>query len=901
MSGVSNPPPRATPLSCKSGLIFMPYSVFRRGTLPFAALSTLTPRRTWAILDDHERARKARAQCVQSLLAHLYALVPGIGAPERAALLALQRDLYNNRPSSHAAVATASRHLRDPEAALLAEIESDLQRESTDREGLRRLLTAELQEARQAIARLALLPDVRDGIQLSGMWLNRAVATYIHDIARTQGNPQHSGTVERSLTSILYRVALKPSPFGSFTEIGVSGWTPARPVGMDVSGRRRVARLSRMLLIWLECELQRVEECREHLPLHPNNTVFRNAEHVEYLTRGADGTEQMLGGERVIRIRRTSFVDSVLDEAQREGATRATVTTRLARAGTGLANTDASVRDAVERLVQVGLLERSLGIPDQEPRYARRMSAALRAVPGATARLCQEALNTLSEVEDDFPRADAARREELLAKVQAQLDRMTTAVGAPRLNLATVRSAIFEDVGATNPAATWRPAQLERNRHYFELLQRLLPLFDEMTLEGLGAFELFRHVFGNESRGVNLLDFYFRFARLDRRTVSAYMSGRGTQTGRAVLRLRRRFFDQILAQSQASPSGEMSAEWVSDFVETFPSHVPPWDSATYRIQFLGDGDGDGIVINGVTTGFGAGFSRFCDAVDADASPSSLQAALRSSAQDNTQGDRQADLVAVLGMNYNLHPLIAGIEIEYPRCRASAAGSDVLSLRDLTVVPDDDRCRLVLVSAHDELPLRFVPLNFLFPAAAPSLYRFLCSLSAMIAYRVGLWERFEARDESLGPRCYPRLTLGPLVVERRTWRVPSRHLPPLPRGTDALGLLLDAQAWRRKLELPETGFVKLFQPLPTGREVDWVEETRRWAISARRGRRHKPQFVDFRNPFLTSVLWASLPTVDDWSLLVQECLPSAATYLDHVGPGSAEEFLVEVRRPTGGGP
>jgi hypothetical protein len=73
------------------------------------------------------------------------------------------------------------------------------------------------------------------------------------------------------------------------------------------------------------------------------------------------------------------------------------------------------------------------------------------------------------------------------------------------------------------------------------------------------------------------------------------------------------------------------------------------------------------------------------------------------------------------------------------------------------------------------------------------------------------------------------------------------------------------------------------------------------VSARRGRRHKPQFVDFRNPFLTSVLFASLPAVGDWSLLVQECLPPAAIYLGEEGPDSAEEFLVEVRRPAGGSP
>jgi hypothetical protein len=301
-----------------------------------------------------------------------------------------------------------------------------------------------------------------------------------------------------------------------------------------------------------------------------------------------------------------------------------------------------------------------------------------------------------------------------------------------------------------------------------------------------------------------------------------------------------------------------------------------------------------MVLNGVSTGFGGSNSRYC-VISERQHGQSLEDVLRSKAHDDvTTYGRQADVAAVLGMNFNLHTNLAELEIEYPLCKSALPPDQVLSVRDLILHANDQSRQLDIISKLDGQPLRLVPGNMLFPAAGPSLYRVMIALSEFIGYRIGLWERLLTHSLSEELRFYPRLTIDSVVIERRTWLIPGGALPQFRRASDLLETMQVLDDWRRAMKLPRNCFVRAVQ-LHTA-EVDWVDELRRWAVSARRGRRHKPHYIDFHNPFLIAVFLQSIVASRVSHFMLQECLPSSESYSVIGGLSSAEEFLVETRNP-----
>jgi hypothetical protein len=198
---------------------------------------------------------------------------------------------------------------------------------------------------------------------------------------------------------------------------------------------------------------------------------------------------------------------------------------------------------------------------------------------------------------------------------------------------------------------------------------------------------------------------------------------------------------------------------------------------------------------------------------------------------------------------------------------------------------------------DNQPLDLVPLNFLYPAAAPPFYRFLCAFAPTRTYRGGLWEQLDRGTTGAATR--PRVLLGDLVLDRRSWRFPVHELPALDGlERQELAALAEFDRWRRAHGLPRQCFFRMLapRPAPTG-ERDLQAELRQWALEARSARLHKPHFFDAHDPFLVHVLAKQARSTDGGTVLFHECLPAADDYTID-GPANAEEFFVEYTMPGG---
>lgn len=846
---------------------FSPYVLFRRGTLGLPALAGLVPARTWELLAAAGACRAEREPLRIRLADALHATVPLVAGADRRAVLRLRRDVYNDRlPAAVPPLPEGCRALLDEwTAACLRGADLDAQAELA--------YAAELDSARKTLAGVALGEDFQRGVQLSGEDVHREVTAYAADPFDTGRKLSRSRRAESTITSFAYRVVFKPSPFGAFTEIGAQPWDAA-----PAPGRRRArVRLSVGLLAWMTHQLHRVDGAGALLRVRLNNSLAVRGEHAVYVRRPLEGADDGFRPDQVIRARNSALVRMLVALLGEHDRTEDDLCAHLAEAGVA----PDAVAGTVDQLVRAGLCHRGLGLPDQADRVAGEVAGLLRTVGTGQASACADVFTGLQRVEDDFATAQADRRTHLLTELRALVARFVHTVGCAPPAREAMRAALYEDVGTRARAGTWRPELLYRERDHLELLQRLVPLLDDATVEKLGLYAFFAARFGEDNPGVPVVELYEAFAALAPAEASAVMCGVGDAAAQRVLGLRREFLDWVRGQ-RADGELVLDPGCLARLAADLPPTVVPWRSAAYRVQIAGEL----TVVNGITTGHGVFFSRYCDLLAGG--EFDLAASLRATIARHIP--RQADITAALGLNFNLHPRLTPLEVVYPGSVQRPGAPGVLTLADLVVRADPATRRLDLVSTLDGEPVDLVPLNFLYPAAAPMLYRFLCAFAPTRTYRGGLWDQLDRAG--LAPADRPRVRLGGLVLDRRSWRLPVAELPAA-EGLERqeLAALAEFDSWRRAAGLPRHAFFRVVAPpARTGGERDYAAETRRWAREARSARLHKPHYLDTANPFLLRVLAKQARATPGGAVVVQECLPAADGYAS--GAGSAEEFFVE---------
>lgn len=868
---------------------FKPYVLWRRGMLPFRELRQLVPRDTWEAIRSLEEERRDREELAERLTDHLYDLVPTLAPDPRHRALQVRRDLHNDRRLDEADAETVA-GLLDAEAleAFRAWRRSRRRHERLREDAVTRL-EEESEEARSALAGIASRANFLKGVQLSGRQLYRSVRNYV------TGEVERDPKLERTIVRYAYRMSLRTTPFGSFTEVGARPWRARGETASAAIGRRRRVSINRGLLTWMVHALRQIDDTDGVLRLRLNNTLRPVEGRLEAFTRGMDGSENAYWGEGFVDVEPVGPVRVVTGMLSGGPRPKSEVVEALADHGMS-AGGAASV---VDRLVEAGVCHLDLGIPDQTTDFAAEARERLEAAESATASELADVFETLHDAARRFSTATLPERERCLDELEEEVERFAELCGASD-PLSMTRTLLYEDVAAEDRARSWAPDALDRNAKHFARFQRLLPLLDDTTFERLGLYRWFVSNFGRDGRCEDVVTLYRAFSSQSRTAISEIMQGLRSPAARRVRDARRevlRRLDDAVAGVPGSGELRLEEACVDAAIEDLPEAVPWSEEAAYRLQ-LSDGGAGGtaaVVLNEVASGHGVFLSRFCDLVEPDDPGAwSLRRSLR-----RTIGDlrpRQADLTAVLSLNVNLHPPLAPLEVVYPGSVASEP-EDALTLRDLAVVADSERRTLRFVDRRDGRPVRLTPMNFLFPAAAPLLYRFLCALSPLHTYRVGLWDRLRRWSDRTMDRL-PRLILGDVVIERRRWFLPASEVEEAVEeaACDTVSSLVAARRWFRGRGLPRETFFRVHRKGDeTDEDTTWIEATRNWAENARDAGR-KRQYLDARNPSLLRLLFKEVEDPSAGLVEFQECLPPTSVYPGKDGPDAAEEFVVEFRRP-----
>lgn len=870
---------------------FAPYALIRIAGMPYQAAAELRTPAAIAGADRLRELRDVRRARGAALGQRLYELVPGAASGEvRAALLSIQRALHNDRPLDAHHVATVAAWAGDEISRCLKDMTGLWAKVDAAECEFALCCAAEHRAVQRHLQVLAEDPDLLRAAQLSNPALVHNLRRYA---AADDLNDKRSRTTELSLVNYVSRMATKPSPFSSFarTQLAVSGGSSS---GSSSAGQPiRVARLARMVGMWVQRSAADHPALRPYSWVRPANTLQVAGDTASWLRRGMDGSTLPAAAERAASLTLRPPMRVLLERIAAMGVLRHHKIAARCGADPGWAA-------LLDKMIEAGMLECYLGGHDQSPDLLGELAAELAVLPVPVAADLAAAVGQLRDFEQRFAAAGIDERTRITSATAGLLQDIAALLGIQAPELVRARTLYYEDVAESATAPF--PAQWQSFIKPLGVLQRFLSVFDDGLHPKLQLTDMFLAQFGAEGYPT-LLDMYHWFCRIP----AAEIQGRMVDiTGKETVLLRKqqnKILDRLREMAQAA-TGDivLDPEELLSHTAHYPRFVAEPQSVSWFGQFAdGTRPGDSLlVLNQGGTGLGKQFSRFCGLFEAGSSLADMISAQVATAE-KTLGGRVIDLMAVLGMNVNLHPALYSGQLEYPGSRADNAAAETFALGDIRVRYDPRCHRLVTERQSDggTEQLLLTPLNFLLPDLGPPLYRFLNLLSHEPMLTVGLWERVDQRgpqEQSESIRSYPRMLLDRVVLDRRTWKIPRRALLTVPSGTTA-DIVRAVRDWQLELGLPDQVFCRsatLPDPLASARR-----QRERWqeVLSIRGGATRKPQYVDFTSiPLVLS--FVKLVRRVHSELTVQEFLPGTETLRE--GTGNVRELLVELYREAADG-
>jgi hypothetical protein len=830
------------------------------------------------------RLDAARAEAVE----RLYEAVPAAPAELRSFLLAVKRDCHNARPLGARAADPRWAALRDLAAGApdrVVELETAAEDAGARFEAG---FADEVRRQRQHLLEIAGNPVFARGLALASPDLFCAIREH-------RGAPAHEGgrrerKMESALLRYVTRTAMKLSPFSTLTPVGLGvlrdGLAPGGGVRLvDRPWRARsLVRLSRYLPERIVHLLQHYAPFRAGMRVELNDSLTESAPGRYLLLRprhwevDAGRGETRFQREAMVAVGVSGpLVEYLAGALESEPLTYAGLVGAMAR-DLG-SDGDEGVREQVDRLVELGVLQLVTPWPAHASRLERRLLDHLRTLPeDPPLDTLVERLDRLVDLQEGYALASDPVRSleamrDLIPSVNAASAALAGLEPAAVEGWGTASSFLSEDVflqvsRGSGPAGSAALAEVPRASaeaamRSARLLVRLSVLFED-RLE-------FQHTLAAVARErwagraeVGLLESlrdvqplwqeYTRF-HFERPQGSPPEPRTWNPLGLPELESLHRSRVRVHRALQGCARTENGVErFCPDALEVLLDSVPGrfTDAEAWGAMLLfqpASADGTLWVLNQFKEGTGRYGSRFTPAMDGAARDwYTSHMAARSGCRIDGEQAELLDVLCVQGSTLNVHEPQTRKLLAPPGEATDLPASRRVRLRDLKIAFDGPGGLPRLRGREGE---RYLPVNlgFAYEAHMPTLLRYLCAFGPSELW--GMLPRRSPRREGDVSVC-DRTVLGSLVVHRRSWSVPAARL------RDALEGRSDAQAFaavnrlRTEWGIPERVFFRDRVSGPGGRATD------------------KPQYLDFTSPIFLPLLRSAVKGRRD--LALTELLP-----------------------------
>lgn len=773
---------------------------------------------------------------------------------------------------------------------------------------------AELQvrRVREEILRFAKEPRLRKGILLQSNELD-------HHLDRITGVPNLSEKrmrkIEQTILKYLYRAAAKTSPFGTLGVVGLGSFV-MQPLdspslvevdlcqGTSSSGEMNLALLGHIIHTITETDGMLID-----VPLELNKSVLKSGLRYRYVRRSRVGpTDSYQMGlsprsESVFFLGAEGIIQRVVQLMGDGRKLQAPDIVNELLFDSGVTASVDEILDYIRALVKVGFLVSPIFSVDlANPRPATDFALRLAKIGSVWAQAVSEHILSLQSLVNDYVNAESDSRRILDERMRVEVRGIESAIGvSSEINLTSI---CFEDVADRGTVCKvdngwWTHEVLPT----LEICGRFLSLFDRSASIRLAlkAYFLARYGAGGVVRDVTGFLDEFRqdcFEELQR----ALLRHRDYSENLTVNPLPNwfdlddvKFLDDSKQRLQRFLQGavdqcgpepwvlELDRNWLNEFLRDMPETAPIQpDPRSFFLQMGLRGNNPYVVINKSYCGMGLQFSRFSKLLDSVVDYEVIDR-VRSRNTPFSDSVLMAELRGGMDTtNLNAHPHLTGYELLCPGETSERPVSEQIDLCSL-VLKYDPHKGVILWS--DERRARVVPvyLGFLLPYLLSPIQQELLLLSPVNMAMPNFFEGVKVN----GFR-YPRLTVGGVVLQRRTWRFPKKELPDTHTNMKVSARYLLWRDWKRANGIPDQVFL---QP-QAGRSVDDGEVNR-----ARLNASTKPLFVDFDSEISVRLFDRAIANYSD-PIEIVEMLPNPNELLVDRSSGKryVTEFICDINPP-----
>ncbi|NEE03721.1 lantibiotic dehydratase [Phytoactinopolyspora halotolerans] len=767
--------------------------------------------------------------------------------PDRIALINLRRDVFNARRPRNSTLSKADPLLTPDARALLDEWMGTVASLRETLEAGADVVGADITAARTRARDVLSDDDLRSAVLLQSEVLEKNMDRYLSGKRKMD---KQNRQVERTLLELLYRAALKTSPFSTLTSVALGRFAAdsARPRPEPVSLRQHSsASLNVAILARLAAVILADPELRSSIRVTLAPGASTEGDSMRYVRRRTSAGADPDAVVAIDSVHEDLFFlpsGPALDDVVRRTRDARPRLSELAADVTAASDsrTPEDVEKLLGHLLRLGFLlapELQVDLRASDP--ASSFVTALRAQPNATLRDVADRLGQAREQVQRYPATPARERRGVLGEVRRLVTESFEAVGAS--SALVPRTVIYEDTVTTSDGLEVSRSQWEQTMlPDLADLARILPAFDLNLPRRLTATGFFRARYGAGGSCDDVVRFCHEFQR-DFFSPYTQRSMRRRQfdddnafvpqenwfklTDIAAIDDAREQASLFLRDPQAvlgSGTDERRDDDGGDadeiqlgpeFVDAVHRRLPPSERTaqpwSFFVQLAADGTEDApgrLVLNRAYAGLTLMFSRFAHSLD-DAG-ANARGLIRDVLHRYTPDG--AVLAELRGgyetTNLNVHPAVTDYEIVCPGDASTRPAEEQIPLEDLRLVHDAEADRLALVSHRLGCEVVPIYLGFLMPMALPEVQQVLMCLSPSGMAQIDLWAGTGQPVPADGITMYPRLSLGNLVLQRKMWKLSTDVFPFRdPQHSDAEHFLR-LQRWRREHGLPGRLFAQI---------------------------------------------------------------------------------------------
>lgn len=724
-------------------------------------------------------------------------LYPAIGGCEdrdvRRALLACRRAVHNGRaplPLPEGALARLTEEGRE----LLDRLRSDHERWERD---LTRAKEAFRTERTEASHRLAALVRDEDFLRALAMASDALFPDVEAWLAGPPDAAEHLNTRRRVLSYVL-RTALKTSPFSTLTTAGLIGGTvdgESAEVSSLGSGLPAPDRLSRHLELNAEIE-SRLERLlvAAHGPriLRANPTLTVSGERL--LVVHPDG--------RFLGVPALPWVLRLVERAGRGAAPTELVELLTEEFGAG----EEEASTSLDRLVTAGVLQADLDVPDQISDRPSAIADRLESPAGDPVRRLAEAVRDVEKADEPTGRWMS------LGLLRSATERALSAAGGDA-TLIPGKYLCYEDA-----VPDWntppRAPDLKGMEEDLHRVRRLVAVFDGALPGRLAMADLIERRFG-AGTPVGPVEAWMAWGEAVASPGGTMAAGGGGgelrelrenpfhlgETGlprvEELRRIQAGLLDVLFPEDHDGDTVHADTEALDRSLSDLPPWLPHDHPTTLFLQPLPDGT---VVFNAAAPGHGASAARVS------------RRAGRSAREETWEGPLRVEVMGLFRSSLNRVAPLASHELEWPGCVPTLPPERRVRPADLEIRVNPDSGLPTLWWRVEDRPVRLIHRGTMARCWLPPALRFLLDLTTPLSEAWALVGR--SRELYVDPKpseisILPRLRVGRVLLERRTWIVPCREFDGA--GGDDFDRFSEVRERAEELGLPEVVFARAADP------------------------------------------------------------------------------------------